>query len=161
MGLLLLALLPRAGVDPEMAGEAGDEVRSLASLIARATNARNAETRSSALQEARAELARFDANSFPDLARALRARLTELDPSFVAEFGETGLDVAVPAWVHTPEPLRRHSANSWPDRLGPSARPASMRHHQRQVAVADHVAGHPAQDQLAQGAVGVGAHHQA
>jgi hypothetical protein len=100
----------RAGIDPELAGEAGDEVRSLASLIARATNARNAETRAAALQEARAELARFDANSFPDLARALRARLTELDPSFVAEFGETGPDVVVPAWVETPELVRRFVA---------------------------------------------------
>jgi hypothetical protein len=102
--------LPRAGVDPELAGEAGDDVRSLASLIARAANARDAETRAAALRDARAELARFDAGRFPDLARALCARLSELDPSFVAEFGETGPDVVVPAWVHTPDLLQRFVA---------------------------------------------------
>ncbi|MDX2225252.1 MAG: hypothetical protein SFV21_21020 [Rhodospirillaceae bacterium] len=59
-------------------------VRDLASLIARAASARDAETRTSALQEAQAELARFDSARHPELARALRARMAELDPSFTA-----------------------------------------------------------------------------
>ncbi|MDX2221188.1 MAG: hypothetical protein SFV21_00480, partial [Rhodospirillaceae bacterium] len=108
-GLAMMAA-QRAGIDPELAGEAGDEVRDLASLIARAANARDAETRTSALQEARAELARFDAARHPELARALRARMAELDPSFTADRSDVGPDVVVPAWVHTPDLLRRFVA---------------------------------------------------
>ncbi|MDX2222777.1 MAG: hypothetical protein SFV21_08515 [Rhodospirillaceae bacterium] len=100
----------RAGIDPELAGEAGDEVRDLASLIARAANARDAETRASALTEARAELARFDSTRHPKLARALRTRMAELDPSFTADMAGIEADVVVPAWVLTPELLRRFVA---------------------------------------------------
>ncbi|MDX2222775.1 MAG: hypothetical protein SFV21_08505 [Rhodospirillaceae bacterium] len=57
-------------------------------------------------------MARFDSARFPKLARALRARMAELDPSFTADMAGIEADVVVPAWVLTPELLRHFVAET-------------------------------------------------
>ncbi|MCB2108788.1 MAG: glycoside hydrolase family protein [Rhodobacteraceae bacterium] len=105
-GLAMMAA-QRAGIDPELAGDAGDDVRLALSMLAHAANAGGGD-RAKALNAARDELVRFDAIAHPRLARALAERLRALSSG--SSVGDDNGEIVAPAWLHTPELLARFTA---------------------------------------------------